>query len=224
MIAVLPRLRIGDPLRHEALTVFPLYWDSINTIEYRLSDDAMADQTVVVEEINDGGSVPELLVANQGDTRVLFLEGEQLIGAKQNRILNTSVLIPAHAKIKIPVSCVEQGRWRYKSRYFGSSGLQSPGKIRQALKGSVHRSLKEKFAHASDQGMIWQEVAYLNATHGVKSETAALSDAFDSHQCVIDTYRDKLQYIDQASGMAVAIGTRVLCIDVFDKPSTCQKV
>jgi len=55
------------------------------------------------------GSVPDLLVDNRGDVRVLFLEGEELIGAKQNRILNTSVLVPAHSKIKIPVSCVEPG-------------------------------------------------------------------------------------------------------------------
>ena len=58
-----------------------------------------------------GGSVPDLLVENRGDVRVLFLEGEELIGAKQNRILNTSVLVAAHTKVKIPVSCVERGRW-----------------------------------------------------------------------------------------------------------------
>ena len=31
--------------------------------------------------------------------RVLFLEGEELVGAKQNRILNTSVLIPVLAAV-----------------------------------------------------------------------------------------------------------------------------
>jgi transposase len=46
---------------------------------------------VTVQEVSEGGSVPDLLVENSGDTRVLFLEGEELVGAKQNRILNTSV-------------------------------------------------------------------------------------------------------------------------------------
>ena len=62
----------------------------------------------------------------RGDIRVLFLEGEELVGAKQNRILNTSVLLPARSKIKIPVSCVERGRWAYKSKHFGSEAGTLP--------------------------------------------------------------------------------------------------
>ena len=81
------------------------------------------------------GSVPELLVENMGDIRVLFIEGEELVGAKQNRILNTSILVAAKSKTKIPVSCVEQGRWGYKSKFFGSSGSHSPSKLRYALEG-----------------------------------------------------------------------------------------
>ena len=44
---------------------------------------------MTVEEVSEGGSVPNLFVENKGDIRVLFLEGEQLIGAKQNRVLNS---------------------------------------------------------------------------------------------------------------------------------------
>ncbi len=51
-----------------------------------------------------------------------------------------------------------------------------------------------------------------------------MSDAFDSHQNQIASYRDKLKYVANATGMAFAIGDRVVSIDLFDKPSTCQKV
>ena len=193
-------------------------------VDYRLSDAALADESLLVEEVSEGGSVPDLLVENKGDLRVLFLEGEELVGAKQNRILNTSVLVAAHTKIKIPVSCVEQGRWGYKSRYFGSSGSHSPSKLRRALKASVSRSVKEKRGHTSDQGEVWKEVACLHAAHGVESATAAMSDAFDTYEDRIGAYREKLKYVDGASGVAVAIGDRVVAVDLFDKPSTCQKV
>jgi hypothetical protein len=33
-----------------------------------------------------------------------------------------------------------------------------------------------------------------------------------------------LKYVDGASGVAVAIGEKVVVVDLFDKPSTCQKV
>jgi hypothetical protein len=220
----LPEIRVGDPLRHESLSVFPLFSNAIGEVDYRLSEVALADESLLVEEVDESGSVPDLLVENKGDVRVLFLEGEELVGAKQNRILNTSVLVAAHSKVKIPVSCVEQGRWRYKSRYFGSSGSHSPSKLRRALKASVSRSVKEKRGHTSDQGEVWKEVASLHASHGIESGTAAMSDAFDSYQDRITTYRDNLKYVDDATGMAVAIGDRVVSVDLFDKPATCEKV
>ena len=224
MSVALPKLRVGDPLRHEALSVFPIFSEANGGVDYRLSDAALADESLLVEEVSEGGSVPDLLVENKGDVRVLFLEGEELIGAKQNRILNTSVLVAAHTKIKIPVSCVEQGRWGYKSRYFGSSGSHSPSKLRRALKASVSRSVKEKRGHTSDQGEVWKEVACLHAAHGVESASAAMSDAFDTYGDRIGAFREKLKYVEGAAGVAVAIGDKVVAIDVFDKPSTCQKV
>ncbi len=155
---------------------------------------------------------------------MLFLEGEELVGAKQNRILNTSVLVAAHSKVKIPVSCVEQGRWGYRSRGFGSSGSHIPTKMRRALKTSVSRSIKTKHGHRSDQGEIWDEVEQLHASHHVESPTTAMSDAFDSYRDRIETFKSELEYVDGAVGVAIAIGDRVVSVDLFDKPDTCRKV
>ncbi|MCA9069668.1 MAG: hypothetical protein KDA84_12125 [Planctomycetaceae bacterium] len=224
MSVALPQFRVGEPVRHEALAVFPLFSDSVGNVDYHLSDSALADGSLLVEEINESGSVPELLVENKGDVRVLFLEGEELVGAKQNRVLNTSVLVAAHTKMKIPVSCVEQGRWGYKSQHFNSSGSHSPYKIRHSLKSSVTRSIKEKRGHSSDQGEVWKQVASLNAMHNVESDTWAMSDTFEFHQDKIADYRKEIQYVEGASGVAVAVGDRILSVDLFDKPETCQKV
>ena len=224
MSVALPKIRVGDPVRHEALSAFPLFTEASVGVEYQLSDVALADESLLVEEVTEGGSVPDLLVENKGDMRVLFLEGEELVGAKQNRVLNTSVLVAAHSRIKIPVSCVEQGRWGYKTRYFASSGSQSPTKLRRALKSSVSQSIKQKMGYRSDQGEIWKQVACLHDSHGVKSDSAAMSDAFDSYGDRIEAYREKLQYVEGASGVAVAIGDKVVAVDLFDKPATCNKV
>jgi hypothetical protein len=90
----LPEVRVGDPIRHEALTVFPLFTTGtgVGGVDYLLSDEAIPTGALTVEEVSESGSVPDLLVSNKGDTRVLFLEGEELRGAKQNRVLNTTVL------------------------------------------------------------------------------------------------------------------------------------
>lgn len=51
-----------------------------------------------------------------------------------------------------------------------------------------------------------------------------MSDAFESYQDRIREYREKLTYVEGASGIAVAIGDRILSVDLFDKPTTCEKV
>lgn len=219
----LPQLRVGQPLACNSLTVFPLYGHTGKPAEYLLADEAIAASTVAVQEISEGGSVPELLVENTGDCRVLFLEGEELRGAKQNRILNTSILVPAKAKIKVPVSCVEQGRWRHTSKHFASGNVRSPHSLHYNLKASVSESLKRQAGHRSDQGAVWEAVNELHDAFQLSSPTSAMSDAYEGLADKITEYREKLKYPEGAVGVALAVGSKVVCVDLFDKPATCQK-
>jgi hypothetical protein len=224
MSTTLPDVHVGDPIRHQALAVFPLFSQAAGGVDYLLSDEAIEAGSLTVEEVSEGGSVPNLLVTNQGDSRVLFLEGEELRGAKQNRILNTSVLIAAHSKTPIPVSCVEQGRWRYRSRQFVSGGSHSSSKLRHYLKASVSHSLKAGAGHSSDQGAVWSEVRRQMGSLGTSSDTGAMADTYETYQKHLAEFRDRLQYIEGATGVAVAVGKKVVALDLFDKASTCQKV
>ena len=220
----LPEIQVGDPIRHKALAVFPLFSPAGADVEYLLSDEAIAAGALRVEEISEGGSVPNLLVKNEGGSRVLFLEGEELRGAKQNRVLNTSVLIAAHSTTKIPVSCVEQGRWRYRSREFAPSEMHSSSKLRHQLKQSVSDSLKTGRGHTSDQMAVWQEVTRQMTSLGSLSDTGAMADTYDSYRKDLDEFRQQLKYVDGATGIAIALGKQVVALDLFDKASTCRKV
>ena len=75
MALTFPAIRVGDPLNYAALSVFPLFSHSVATVDYRLSDEALADATLLIDEIDESGSVPDLVVENKGDARVLFLDG-----------------------------------------------------------------------------------------------------------------------------------------------------
>jgi hypothetical protein len=98
MPVAFPEIRVGQALRHEALAVFPLFTSQASGLEYLVSDEALEGGSVAVEEVSEAGSVPTLTVDNRGDTLVLFIEGEELRGARQNRVLNTSVLAAAKKK------------------------------------------------------------------------------------------------------------------------------
>ena len=221
-----PLIRVGDPIHHENLTIFPIFsfGPATDEVDYLLSDEAVGAGSVTVEEINESGSVPTLLVTNRGDHQVLFLEGEELRGAKQNRVLNTSVLIGARTKATIPVSCVEMGRWRFRSHKFTTSDNYSSPKLRQRLKQSVTRSLREGQGHRSDQGAVWSEVDRQMQSLNSSSETHAMSDTYDSNRDRFEEFRTHMSYAEGATGLAVAIGSTVVALDIFDKPSTCRKV
>ncbi len=223
-MSTLPDVRVGDPIRHETLALFPLFSSPDAGVDYLLSDEAIQAGSVTVEEVSEGGSVPNLLVTNQGDSRVLFLEGEELRGAKQNRVLNTSVLVAAHSKTPIPVSCVEQGRWRYRTKQFTSGDSHSSSKLRHILKKSSYESMKAGRGYISDQGEVWNEVSRQMDSLGSTSETVAMADTYETYQGRLDEFRERLKYIEGASGLAVAVGTKVVAMDLFDKPSTCAKV
>jgi len=109
--ALLNDLDLGQPASAANLTVIPLLAQREAEPSYLTLDEALAKGLAVVTEVSESGSVPQLLVKNLGRQQVLILDGEELIGAKQNRIVNLTILVPAQTTIEIPVSCVEAGRW-----------------------------------------------------------------------------------------------------------------
>lgn len=224
----MPELRVGGAVRFEGLAVFPLFSGGDpgdpGPGGYALADEALAGGTTVVEELTEGGSVPQLAVNVTGPTPVLFLEGEELRGAKQNRVLNASVLVAAGAKTVIPVSCVEQGRWRYTSRQFGSSGSHASPKMRTVLKSTVTANVRAGHGHTSDQGSVWREVGRQMSSMGATSETMAMADTYEAHRDKLTTATAALGYPAGAVGLAVAVGDRVVAVDLFDAAGVCAKV
>jgi hypothetical protein len=51
-----------------------------------------------------------------------------------------------------------------------------------------------------------------------------MSDTFEAHRNRLDEFQGKLNYVEGAVGAAVAIGGKLVAIDVFDKATTCGRV
>ncbi|GIW81864.1 MAG: hypothetical protein KatS3mg105_3671 [Gemmatales bacterium] len=214
---------IGDPMSYRAITVFPLYTTESRPVDYDYAEDAVKRGNVLIEEVGESGTVPNIIVDNAGETRVLFLEGEELRGAKQNRVLNTTVLVAARTKTLVPVSCVERGRWRYTSKHFEPSMSMSPSKLRKTLKTTVTKSLLMHAGHRSDQHAIWDEVEKTHALFHLESPTEALSDTFEHLKDVLADCCSRFAYADGATGLAIGVGSRIVSFDLFDKPETCRR-
>jgi hypothetical protein len=54
-----PEVRVGDPVAHGALAVFPLFAETPGRVEDLLADEAIAAGSVFVEEVGQAGSVTQ---------------------------------------------------------------------------------------------------------------------------------------------------------------------
>src|SRR6185503_1662091 len=94
-------LRLGTPQHAGALTVFPLFGGEPTT-EYLSFAQAQA-AGATISELPQGASVNDLIVVNPTPLPVLLFEGEEVLGAQQNRTFDVSVLVPASSTLRVPV-------------------------------------------------------------------------------------------------------------------------
>jgi hypothetical protein len=184
----LQSVQLGKPQAYKNIAIVPLIAPADGTFQYRTLGEALAAEDLVITEISANGSVPELLVINRGNKPVLLIDGEEPAGAKQNRVLNTSILLKEASESKIPVSCTEQGRWSYSSKAFSESGNVMNYRTRSMKTQSVNCSLAASGAYHSDQGEVWDGIAKLQAKACAQSPTSAMNDVYkaredDLHRC-----------------------------------------
>jgi hypothetical protein len=211
-------IEAAEPRTQGSLRVVPLVGRSSADPSYRLFD-AETAKKVKVSEVDQSGSVPNIKVANELDELLLLIDGQELLGAKQNRILNTDVLIASHKEIVIPVSCVEQGRWGYRSRGF-SPGKMAYGSSRANKLKAVHRALRAKLGHRADQGEVWEDVQDMICRLESPSPTMALSDVYKHREKDLAELRAAFELPPETIGIAVYLGKRFLGFDIFDRAQT----
>lgn len=217
-------IRIRSPHRAGPLTAYPLFHAAPTEADYALPDEAIAGGWLSVSEVSAEGRVSELVAENRGHRRVLFLEGEELRGGKQNRVLNATVMVPAGGTIRVPVSCVEQGRWGSNTQPHMGTGSVSSTQLRHALRTSVTRSLHDGRGHSSDQQSVWDEVRTQHHTLGVVSATGSMTDTVTRCADRVANIRQSIPYTEGSAGVLVAVGGRLVSLDLFDSPNTCRRV
>jgi len=219
MQELLGKITIGEPLHHHNLTVFPLSWPKKQKPAYDLLSHAIEQGEATVEEVDEDGEVPNLSVTNSSDRPILIPEGEILVGAKQNRVVNVTVLVAAQSTFKVPVSCVEQGRWRYQSRRFSNERCAPPS-LRSKKMRAVQATRESQGTADGDQGEVWEDVADCLCSMGVDSETSSLTDGFEAAEEKLREYRDSLKLPKNAAGVVVARGDQVIGMDLFGSRET----
>jgi hypothetical protein len=216
-------LKLGEAQTHVNLTLFPLLGDGDSAPDYLLLDEALDRHLVRVTEVSTGGSVPELALENASDEAVLLVDGDELVGAKQNRVLNLSILVAGGKRLTIPVSCVEQGRWAYRSPEFQAAKRTLFARARARKAQSVSDALRTRGERRANQSQVWADVAAKASALRVESETLAMSDIYLGRDAQIDTYVHAFRALPAQRGAVVAVAGKVVGVELFDSAAAFSR-
>ena len=217
-------IKFGPAQVFRNLTLVPLVADEPCAADYAILDEALALGIVKIGETSEAGRVPALKVLNQGDKAVFLLDGEELVGAKQNRVLNLSILVPAHSESTIPVSCVESGRWSRRSVHFRSAPRAHYAEGRSEKMQQVTASLRATGTYGSDQGAVWASIERKMSRLGAKSDTRAMAAMYEDQQQPIEDFVSAFRVMDGQVGAMFLVNGRPGGIELFDAPATWKKL
>jgi hypothetical protein len=212
------------PLRVEApdvvggLTVFPVF-GAEPRLRYRAFAEALSEG-LRIGELPQGASVTDLIVENPTDAPVLLYDGQEVLGAQQNRAFDGSILVAAQSKLQVPVNCVERGRWdgTRHDQELAAAPQASPPALRASRLESIGAHVRAGRPARSEQGAVWAHVSAYAERMDVASPTAAMADVYDAHRARLTGMTESVVLRDGQLGALVAIGGEFVALDLVSRP------
>jgi hypothetical protein len=237
LASFLCRSYLGPRQFHKALSLWPLLptpgAPGPNGLDYVPLAEALEDGFVSVREVDASGHVPHVRVENRAATAVLILFGEELRGAKQNRVANASFLLPPQDERVIDVSCVEQGRWGRRSGGFARGSAEFEGSA-PMLSSAIRCKMQKKVAisrartgtYDADQGEVWESVSQRLGRGGVRSDSMAYADYARSRERDIDEIAKSFHVLGDAGqvGFVAAIGDEIVGLEAIGRGDVFARV
>jgi len=128
---------------------------------------------------HETGRVEELVVENVTATRVLVPEHLVVRGGAQTRALERTIVAGPHGSARVPVRCVERGRWEVSSgrtfdRYDYASHV-----TRSELTSARAESFVRSSRYTATQAAVWDHVDRELERTRVTSATSSYADVLD---------------------------------------------
>ena len=245
---VRPEWKLGSPLKHQNLTVFPVLADQPTTQADLITlDEGLrlgkvtitelgADgrpQTIGRRQMSERAEVNRLALTNTSGKPLVLIAGEMIIGGKQDRIVGHDCIIESsNTPVPLDVFCVEHGRWSGGAAFGESRPSAGDGNANtdEAIKLSAPLALpniREKAQATKSQERVWGAVAETVTVVGADSSTGTLNRAYQDKgiNTKLDGYeralRSKLSDANVV-GVVAAISGKIVSADVFASHSLFQ--
>ena len=207
-------IKPDEPVFLRNLTVYPVCLSSENGLDVASVDEVMDNALGEFHEL-DTPQIGEIRFGNRGDKPVLMLDGEEITGSLQNRIIAASTFIESRISANIEVICAEEGRWSelgiFKTGYCSYPGI---------------RALLSRHGRKENgvQKTIWKEIERKLTATQTLSSTSSMHDIYNNLQEEVDRYVEDFESLNHnTSGIIGVAGGKILGCDIFHSPSIYRK-
>ena len=153
-------------------------------------------------------TVNTVIVKNNAVTPLLLVDGEEIVGGDQNRIINATTIIAPNSQSNISVSCTEHGRWAYKNEFRSSMHIANHNTRR--AKEMAMRSQRPAL-----QSIVWSSIARLEDRNEFHSPTSAMSESYDNMKPKLDEILESFEIVDGQTGILVIVNGEIKGFELF---------
>jgi hypothetical protein len=205
-----------SPIAYRQLTIIPIVatGEVPDTSKYLTLKEGLAKKLVSVTEMEGGGQVNAVHVANTSSRPLLLLGGEVILGGQQDRIIGNTTILAAGETMTVGVFCVEHGRWS------GEGGFN-------ALGGMIDTSTRAKAEFDHNQMGVWDSVAAKTSALAAESDTGTYRTLAAGEQgkkvttAYTDFFRTALDRLPEKAslvGVVAAVNGRITSVERFASP------
>ncbi|MEO0185504.1 MAG: DUF6569 family protein [candidate division WOR-3 bacterium] len=209
------KLNLSEPIFLRNLMIYPVRNDGTNgntdidTIDNFITTGKASIHELATPDVN------KIIFDNKGDSPVLMIDGEEVTGSMQNRIIAQSFIAEPHSRSQIPVICAEEKRWEEIGGF--KTGYCSYPRIRSILASSDHRK-------TDPQHQVWKEIERKLTVTRTKSKTSSMHEIFENLNDEVERYVEGFDGLNHNTvGFLGVAGNNILGCDIFASPEIYHK-
>lgn len=198
---------LGEIQSHKNMAIVPIITpQSHNTDFLTLKKGLELDLVEVVE--CEKSTVNIIQIKNKSVSPLILIEGEEILGSMQNRIINTTTVISPKTTAHVNVNCTERGRWHPVSSKFRQSEYMANSRTR-------HSRMSASFKKMSPQSHVWESIENLEADNSFRSKTNAMSESYDNLKADHDEFLKSFHIDENQSGVVVIFNGEIKGFELF---------
>lgn len=202
---IMPEIELLAPQSHENIAVIPLKTPR-NYLDILTLKKGLELGLVEVKEC-EHSTVNTLIVKNNAVTPLLLVDGEEVVGGDQNRIINSTMIIAPQSESKVSVSCSERGRWAYKDEFTSSIHIADYNTRRRKMHAARH--------NRPVQHEVWASIDELENKNDFRSVTSAMSESYENKKVNLDEMLKSFEVVDGQTGILIIANGEIKGFEVL---------